>query len=121
MLVGQIIFTSGCTLLLVGTVATAGIAGTAWYLGSLSGDVKATPPQVEKATIAAFKKLNYTVLSSTSDAINTKITEKSTLDDSIKVTGKLLESGQTEVTIRVGTFGDQAISVKLMTEINTNL
>jgi hypothetical protein len=116
----QVLLTSSCTLLLVGATAGAAIAGTAWYMGDLSGTEKATPEAVEKATLAAFHKLNIKKIFATSNTLSAEVKGEAP-QGTVKVTAELKKDGQSEVSIRVGTFGDQKLSEQIYFEIRENL
>jgi hypothetical protein len=116
----QMLATSSCTLFLIGATAGAAIAGTAWYMGSLSGIEKATPEAIKNATVKAFSKLKIKETSATSNALNAEVKGEAS-QGSVKVTAELKKDGQCNVSIRVGTFGDQKLSEQIYSAIRENL
>ncbi|MDD5697109.1 MAG: DUF3568 family protein [Victivallaceae bacterium] len=110
---------SGCFAVLLG--AGAGVAGTAYYEGKLTSTVKANPEQVQTATEAAFKEQNIKLTSSTSNTLEAKIVGKTAEDSTVTVTASLEKNGQSKVGIRIGTFGNQAMSEKIYAAIDRNL
>ena len=113
-------FGSGClAALLIG--AGAGVAGTAYYDGKLTSTVDAKPADVQTATEGAFKELAIKLVSSTSDSLSAKITGKTAENTSVTVTAEMEKNGQSKLGIRVGSFGDQALSQKIHTAIVNRL
>jgi hypothetical protein len=112
---------SGCALLCLGIGAGAGIAGTAYYEGKLKGTIKATPIQVKTATEAAFKELKIKQVSSKADALSAAITGTTAAGKTATVTASLKKDGQSEIGVRVGSFGDRDISEKIYSAIQKRL
>lgn len=120
--VATLALSSGCAaLLLTGAAAGAGIAGTAYYNGKLKGTVNATPAEIATATAPAFKQLNIQLLSSTSNSLNAEVKGKTAEDTSVTVSAEMKKDGNSEVGIRVGTFGNQDMSEKIYTAISNEL
>lgn len=117
----QMLLTSGCALLLIGAAAGAAVAGTAWYMGSLSGVEKATPKQVETATIEAFKQLKITKTMVQSGSMKSVVEGKNSEGRGVTVTAELQQDGSSKVSIRIGTFGDKDASTTLYGKIRENL
>lgn len=114
------VFGSGClAALLIG--AGAGVAGTAYYDGKLTSTIDATPAAVQKATEGAFKELAIKLVSSTSDSLSAKITGTTGEKTSVTVSAEMEKTGQSKVGIRVGTFGDEALSQKIYAAINSRI
>ncbi len=113
-------FGSGClAALLIG--AGAGVAGTAYYDGKLTSTVDAKPKTIQPATESAFKELGIKLVSSTSDSLTAKITGKTAENSTVTVTAEMEKNGQSKLGIRVGAFGDQALSQKIYSEIVSKL
>jgi hypothetical protein len=111
---------SGClAALLVG--AGAGIAGTAYYEGKLTGTVDAKPQEIQAATEKAFTALKIQQTSSMSDALKANLTGKTEKDNSVTVSVELQKNGKSKVGIRVGTFGDKEVSEEIFTAIREQL
>lgn len=110
----------GClAALLVGV--GAGIAGTAYYEGKLTGTMDAKPQEVQAAAEKAFTELKIRQTSSIGDALKAKITGQTEKEASVAVSVELQKDGKSKVGIRVGTFGDQALSEKIYSEISKQL
>ena len=114
-------FTSGCVLAILGLGVGAGIAGTAYYDGKLTSTLNATPEQIKPATEAAFKELGISLVSSTTNSLEATITGTSAEDSSVTVTASLKKNGNSKLGVRVGAFGDQALSEKIYSAIDRRL
>ncbi|MDD5599541.1 MAG: DUF3568 family protein [Victivallaceae bacterium] len=112
---------SGCVVALLGLGVGAGVAGTAYYEGKLTGTVDAKPQQAQAATEAAFKELKIQQISSIGDALKAKIVGKAEKDSTVTVSVELQKDGKSRIGIRVGTFGNQELSEKIYSEINKQL
>ncbi|GAB4270486.1 MAG TPA: hypothetical protein DIU37_04200 [Opitutae bacterium] len=111
-------FMAGCTALLVGGAA----AGTVAYVnGELKKTEDGTVKDLADATSDAFKNLGYKQISSNYDKTSGELIARTSTDD--KVTVKLTKKTKdtTEVSIRVGTFGDQDISLSVLEAIEKEL
>ncbi|HBM16169.1 MAG TPA: hypothetical protein DD381_07510 [Lentisphaeria bacterium] len=118
----SMLMTSGCLFLVAGAAAGGAVAGTAYYMGKLKGNMKATPQEIEAATLKAFKKLNINVKSQYSSNNSTEVEGVSTFNgDKIDVYAKLNEGGTSDISIRINTFGDQEESQRIYDEIESNL
>jgi hypothetical protein len=113
----MLVFT-GCALL-VG--AGAGAAGMAYVGGALEVTVKADPPTVEKAVNQAFDVLKIIKVSSSSTPLDAQNIGTMATRTEVTVTTKVLGSGGSRMSIRVGTFGDKATSRRILDEIMKHL
>lgn len=111
-------FSAGCAAVLVGGAA----AGTVAYVG---GDLKKTEEgtiaQLAEATEDAFKDLEYKQISNNTDKTSGELIARTSGDDKITVTLTMKTDDTTEVGIRVGTFGDQDLSLTILDQIEKNL
>jgi len=118
----SMLMTSGCLLFVAGAAAGGAVAGTAYYMGKLTGNMKANPQEIEAATLKAFKKLNINVKSQYSSSNSVEIEGTSTFNgDKIDVYAKFKDDSTSDVSIRVNTFGDQEESQRIFDEIESNL
>ena len=114
------VFGSGClAALLIG--AGAGVAATAYSDGKLTSTVDGIPSVVQTATEGAFKELAIKLVSSTSNSLSAKITGTTSENTKVTVTADMEKSGQSKLGIRVGTFGDEALSQKIYAAIVSRL
>jgi Protein of unknown function (DUF3568) len=112
----------GCGLLLVGGAAAAAGVGTYAYVnGELRGTEAAPLDKVWDASQAAMKDMQFPVVTKTKDALEGLLTARTAADKKVQVTLKKLSDSSTEIRIRVGTFGDEAISRMIMDKIKSHL
>lgn len=114
MLVG----TSGCALVLVAAAAGTGVA---YVKGELQVHMDADPRTVATASEAVFKTLEVSKISSAASSLDLKIVGRTAADKKIELTGTRSEAGGTDLSIRVGTFGDESISRQIYDEIKKQL
>lgn len=116
-----LMFSSGCALLLVGGAAAAG-AGAVVYV---KGELKDTEPNSLDAThaavLAGLHDLQYAVVNDSKDLINAKTLARTATDTRIEVLLTKQSPTQTEIRIRVGTFGDEALSRQILEKIKAHL
>ena len=117
---GLAVGASGCLAVAVG----AGAGGTVAYL---AGDLETEEPyDIDTVYAAAQKAVNDLDLhiiggETTKDALSAKITARDAADKKVVVKLKSTTSGHTEVSIRIGTFGDDIKSQLIRDEIRKNL
>ena len=116
--VAAAVFLSGCVLLAVG----AGAAGSVAYV---KGDLEAVEAKkldvVYEATQKAMKQLELNVSSAPKDAMSATITARDAQDKRIRVKLAASTKDSTAISIRYGTFGDEAKSQMIYDKIKENL
>jgi Protein of unknown function (DUF3568) len=110
---------SGCVALLVGGAAGAG--GAAYVYGELKELEPASLEKTWSAAQAAVGDLQFAVNSMSKDALEGKLVAKTADDRTITVHFKKTSDSSTEVRIRVGTFGDEALSRTLLEKLRSHL
>ncbi|MFA6101160.1 MAG: DUF3568 family protein [Victivallaceae bacterium] len=119
------LMTAGCAFLWFGagavTGAAVGVGVTAYVDGKLQTRMKADPRAIEKASVKAFEAMNIRKVSSAGSASEAEIIGRTTEDTKVAISVKAEDNGESSVYIRVGTFGDQAFSLKVYDEINKHL
>jgi len=119
LLLALLVTTSGCAALLVaGAGAGAGIASYAYLKGDLVIEYKRDYEPVWDATLNALRDRNITVERQTKDGISGSIQARRASGTAVKIKVKNVASGLTEVTIRVGTFGDEEASMSIKKAID---
>ena len=95
--------------------------GFTFLRGSLSGVLASAQPKVETATVAAMEELDFVAVDIVSDKL--KGTVNARMADGTKVSVKLQaeDFDSTMVKIKVGTWGDQSISVQILRHIQKKL
>ena len=108
---------SGCLLL----VAGGAVAGTAYVLGELESAVDGNLAQTDVAAAKALKNLELVKISHTKTALDATHTSRNSEDDKITVKIEKLTEKTTKVFIKVGNFGDEAMSHRILEQIKENL
>ena len=108
---------SGCLV----AAAGAAVGGVAYAKGDLDAIVDGNVDQAFDATKAAFEELKMPLLSSNNGAGEAKVEARVGTDNKATVNIKGQSEKASKVTIRVGTFGDEAISQSILEKIKANL
>ncbi len=111
----------GCTAALIGGGAAGGVATYKYLSGKLIITYQYPYDQVWKATVKAVKDLNFKVEYSAHDALEGKIKCQSATGKKIKIQVKRIQSKITQVSIKVGLFGNLDFSLQIKEKIDSNL
>lgn len=102
---------SGCAgLVLVGAGAAAGVGTYKYVNGELKATEQVTLDKAWSATQGAVKELEFVVISNQKDALTGKLVARTAADKKVQIALKKQGEQVTEIEIRVGTFGDEALS-----------
>jgi hypothetical protein len=112
---------SGCAVLLVGAAAGAGVAGAAYALGDLEAHLEADPPAVAKAAERALNALQIRVISNAVSGLDARLVGRTGADRKVTVKVKGAGEGRSEISIRVGAFGDETMSRSILRRIEKEL
>ena len=112
---------TGCALLLVGGGAAAGVGGYAYVKGELKAVERTSLDKAWEASVAAMKELQFSIASQSKDYLTGHLTARTAQDKKIAIDIKALPNGSTEIRIRVGTFGDEALSLVIVDTIKKHL
>ena len=105
---------SGCALLVGGAAG----AGTVAYLkGELKTNEDVPLDKLWNATQTTIKEMGFTVKTEEKDALSAKLVALTADDKTININLKMRNDYLTEISIRVGTFGDESLSKKILEEI----
>ena len=117
-LAATVLLASGC----VAVVAAGAAGGTVAYVrGALKATLDRPVEAVGAATGRAVQDLKFALVSSKVDAVSGEIIARTARDVKIEIHLKKVSDNSTAVDIRVGVFGDQAISQQLLDQIRRNL
>jgi hypothetical protein len=116
-----LLLTNGCFLFVVGAAAGAGVAGYAYVDGEEKATVSASMNQTWNASLAAMKDLEFPVTDQAKDALEANLTARNASNTNISIKLKNLSNTSTEIRVRVGTFGDEALSRTILNKINSHL
>lgn len=121
MLTTALLVQSGCALFVVGGAVAVGAGGYAYVSGELKGAESAPLNKVWDATTAAMADMKFSITSQQKDAISAQLIARTSTDLKVTVRLKSVSENTTEVRIRVGTFGDRALSFTIMENIRKRL
>jgi hypothetical protein len=110
--------TSGCVAIVAGAGAGAAVA---YVRGDLDSTLNGS---LEKATAAVNKaigQLQFAKVSENKDALQAIVIARNAADKRIEIRVEKLTDSSSKVKIRVGTFGDEALSLTILEKIKANL
>ena len=112
---------TGCLLFAAGAAAGAGVAGYKYGKGELKSTEPASLDQTWDATLAAAQDISLPIVSQTKDALHGHLVSRTANDKKVDIDLKKVSDANTEVSIRVGTFGDEAMSHTILDAIRKRL
>ena len=112
---------TGCAVLLVGGGAAAGIGGYVFVKGELKSTENAPMERVWMASLGAMEELKFPVTMQNKDAVSAQITARTAQDKKVHIALKSVGESSTEIRIRVGTWGDEALSLVIMDKLKKKL
>jgi uncharacterized protein DUF3568 len=109
---------SGCI-----AVAAAGCAGAgvAYAKGDTVDTVDGSPVEVAAAAEAALTGMGMVVTRNTSSAVDSDVVARTGQDRKIEVEAKAGANGASTVSVRVGTWGDDALQHQILDQIRMNV
>jgi hypothetical protein len=117
-LLGAVALSSGCVAVVAGAGAGAAVA---YVRGDLDATVKGGFEQAVRAANGAIVDLKFAKVSERKDALQAIIIARNAADKKIEI--RVDQSGEKDsrVKIRVGVFGDEALSIAILDKIKANL
>lgn len=109
---------SGCLAVAAGA---AGAGTVAYIRGELDAPISRSLDDVDRAANRAADQLHFAKINEGSDALSRVITLRTAEDKKIEVRLSRTTDTLTRVRIRVGVFGDEALSRLLLDKIQANL
>ncbi|MGZ0654060.1 DUF3568 family protein [Coraliomargarita sp. W4R72] len=110
---------SGCVAIVAGGAAAAG--GTAYALGDLQVLADGTPEELERAIKLGGQELGLQFINGSGDQTEGQFLFRNASDQKITVSYRVKSPVYYEMSIRVGTFGDEAIASRLNQAIQKHL
>jgi hypothetical protein len=107
----------GCVVVAV----AAGVAGVAYVNGDLEATVEASPTRVVEASEAALKDMEVDVKSSEKSGIDGRVVGRTATDKKVEITVKRESDTTSKLSIRIDTFGDEALSRQIYEKIKAEL
>lgn len=118
---GLAVLWAGCAVVVVGgAVAAAGVGTYAYVNGEMKGTEAVSMDQAWSASQAAMKDLELPILNKAKDALEAELTARTAADKRIVIKLKRVTDSATEIRIRVGTWGDEAMSQKILDKIRSH-
>lgn len=112
------LFSSGCVAVVAGG---AGAGGAAYAMGDLKTQMKASPQQVQSAIVGAGEALGLHSISRSGDELDGKYIFRTASDKKVTISYEVIGDGLVETQIRVGTFGDESLSLRIKDAIEQRL
>lgn len=113
-----VIGTSGCLAVAAGAGAGAAVA---YVRGELSATLSSDYGEVTEATHRAIEQLQFAKVSERKDALLDVIVARNAADKKIEIRLENTARDLTKVRIRIGIFGDEALSMAILDKIKANL
>jgi hypothetical protein len=101
--------------------AAAGAAGAVYVQGDLEATLEGSPEDVERATRAGLEGLSMPVLSSNATSLDGSVRSETATGKPVHIELRARDDGLTEVSIRIGTFGDESASTRILDAIREQL
>jgi hypothetical protein len=117
LLLGTCLVVGGCIVAAVG-----GGAGTAAYvMGDLKGAEAKDIDTVYKATEKTMEQLNFNITEKNLDKLSGRIIARDSRDKKVTIKIRATSENTTEISIRVGFFGDETKAMLIYQKIQENL
>ncbi|MCC5790426.1 MAG: DUF3568 family protein [Opitutales bacterium] len=109
---------SGCVAVVAGGVG----AGTVAYVrGDLQTKLEEPHEAVFEASLRAVDSLGFALVEQKGDAVSGEIVARTSQDRRVRIQTKEESAETTGLSIRIGTFGDEELSRRILREIEGNL
>ncbi len=109
--------TSGCIV----AAAGAGAGAVAYVRGDLNATLDASLDRCVHAADRAVEQLQFAKVSESKDALQGVIVARNAADKKIKIEFEHASDTQTKISIRVGVFGDETISMAILDKMKAAL
>lgn len=110
--------TSGCLAVAAGAGAGAAVA---YVRGELTATLSSNYDAVTEATNRAIEQLQFAKVSERKDALLDVIVARNAADKKVEIRLENTARDLTKVRIRIGVFGDEALSMAILDRIKANL
>lgn len=108
---------SGCVVLAAG----AGAGAVAYVRGDLTATLDSSYDAACKASDRAIGQLEFARIGDRKDALSARLTARTAMDRKVEIVLTKMGDDLTKVKIRVGVFGDEAVSLAILDRIRANL
>jgi len=113
-----LLFQTGC---LVAAAGAAGAGTVAYIRGELSSTLDAPYEKVVRASNRGIQQLEFAKISENKDALTAILISRTADDKKIEVKVTKVTDSSTRIQIRVGVFGNEALSLTVLDKIKENL
>lgn len=121
-LASLVVVQTGCVVVAVGAAGVAGAGAVAYVRGDLQASLPNGYESVVRASSKAIDQLQFKKVEDNHDVLKAVLVARTGGDDKKVVITVTRESDEnTKVVIRVGFFGDQALSMTILEKIKANL
>ena len=110
---------TGCAVLVAGSAA--GVGTLAYIQGELKDQLPASPGETKAAIAEAVKSLELRQIKIDADNLSGDYDLKTGSDETVSIRYEKISDRATQISIRVGIFGDENLSRALLDEIKQNL
>ena len=117
-MLSTLLVTSGCFALAVGAGAGATVA---YVRGDLDATLAGGFDKSVRAVNQAIEQLHFAKVSENKDALRVTTIARNAADKKIEFYVIKLTDDATQLKIRVGTFGDEALQVSILEKVKSNL
>lgn len=111
-------FQSGCLVVAAGA---AGAGTVAYIRGELEASLQGSYDNIVRAANQAVGQLQFARISENKDALTALLIARTADDKKIEIKITKISDSLSKVQIRVGIFGDEAISLAILDRIKANL
>ena len=116
-LAGALALNSGCVAVAVG----AGAGAVAYIRGELEATLEGSLGASVRATDRAISQLEFAKVSEKKDALSANFVARTAQDKRIEIVLTKVGASVTKVKIRVGVFGDEAVSLAILDKIKSGI
>lgn len=119
--VSPLILTGCLAAAAVGGAAAAGAGTVAYIKGELKATEEASLDKTWEATVGAVDELNFLLINKIKDAVSAELEAKTADNKTVKIELKRVTENLTDISIRIGTFGDETLSRYILSKIEARL
>jgi hypothetical protein len=112
---------SGCAGAVLVAGGAAGVGAVVWVKGKLEQELSVPLPTVYSATLAALKQFELPIQEKKKDQLVAKVESQLADGKRVWIDIRSLAESSAKITIRIGMFGDQSRSRRLLEAIRRNL
>ena len=112
---------TGCVVVAVGAAGVAGAGAVAYVRGDLQASLPNGYESVVRASSKAIYQLQFKKVEDNHDALKAVLVARTADDKKVEITVTRESDENTKVVIRVGFFGDQALSMTILEKIKAAL